>query len=312
MRCRRSLLVALLLAVATTACASTSPSKPSASPPPGAPAAGARSEAEAESATAADRLAAAPAATMAAGTAHTSFGAKITRPAGASAPDPKGAGDPLSFDGDGVIDFANGRGRTNLDLTRLLAAQYVDNVDGNFETVIDGDIIYVRSPFLASMVAAETPWLKVDPSTIDSGTGIDLGQLSGLGSPESGAHLGFLAGVVKGSVTDLGTETIRGSTTTHYRGTVDLGAAVEAAGALVDAEQFKRFAAALGPELVVDAFLDDDGRLRRLSYDQPVPGTPGGASQRVEVEYFDFGAPVDISIPTPDQVTDLSDLLGHR
>lgn len=311
MRCRRPLLVALLLAVATTACASTSPSKPAASPTSGAPAADARSDNEAESAAAERRLAAAPAATMAAGTAHTSFGAKITRPAGASAPDPKGAGDPLGFEGEGVIDFANGRGRTDLDLTRLLAAQYLDDVDGNFETVIDGDLVYLRSPFLASMVAAETAWLKVDPSTIESGTGIDLGQLSGLGAPESGAHLAFLAGVVKGSVRDLGTETIRATTTTHYRGTVDLGAAVEAAGALVDAEQFKRFAATLGSELVVDAFLDDDGRLRRLSYDQPLPGGQGGVS-RAEVEYFDFGAPVDISIPTPDQVTDLSNLLGRQ
>ncbi|MGI9118798.1 MAG: hypothetical protein ACR2G7_01490 [Acidimicrobiales bacterium] len=258
------------------------------------------------------RLEAAPAATIAAGTAHTSFGAKATLPAGASVPEAEGTGDPLSFDGEGVIDFANGRGRTNLDLTALMAAQGPGQVDGNFETVIDGDIVYVRSPFLASLVAAETPWIKVDPSTIESGTGIDLGELSALGSFESGAHLAFLGGVVKGSVRNLGTETIRATTTTHYRGTVDLRAAVEAAGALVDPERFNRFATALGPELVVDAFLDDGGRLRRLSYDQPLPGGQGGASQRVELEYFDFGAPVNISIPTPDQVTDLSQVLGDR
>lgn len=62
------------------------------------------------------------------------------------------------------------------------------------------------------------------------------------------------------------------------------------------------------PNLVVDVYLDDDDRPRRFVHEQPFPGAAGGASQRIEVDAFDFSAPVDVAVPPVDLVDDLSDL----
>lgn len=310
MRCRRPLVLTLVLclSVLSTACASSSKADRTAPPDVAGNASGAPpQEPTAPDPAAADRrLADAPAATTAAGTAHTSFSVEIMLPPGAPGP----AGNrPVRFGGDGAIDFARGQAQATLDLTGLLAGREMEG-DATFESVIDGDVFYLRSPLLASLVGARTPWVKVDPTAVTSATGIDLGQVSGLGPAGGGAHLAFLGGVVDGSVVELGAADVRGVSTTHYRATVDLRRAVEATGAVIDARQLDRFAAGVGRNLVVDAFLDQEGRLRRLRYDHPAPGATGGPIQQVGVEYFDFGAPVAVDVPTPDQVSDLGTDLG--
>lgn len=68
--------------------------------------------------------------------------------------------------------------------------------------------------------------------------------------------------------------------------------------------------------LPCEAWLDDDGRLRRLRYtlalDQsPTMGTAAGSGEvETTVEYYDFGRPVDVAPPPADQVTDVDALGG--
>ena len=250
-----------------------------------------------------DRLAAAPAATIAAGSARTTFVATVVDMGG------PGSG-AVTFGGEGEIDFENQQASSRSDLSELLRHGGVDDVDGEMESVVDGAVSYVRSPFFATMVGAPTPWVRIDPAALESVTGMDMAQLSGLTSNDPKAQLAFLAGVVEGSVEEVGAGEVRGTPTTRLRARVDLRKAVEDTGAVSDRRTFEQFVASVGGgELAVEVDLDGDDRVRQLAYEHRLPAG-GGGHQRIELEYFDFGADVAISIPPDDQVTDLADLLG--
>lgn len=251
-----------------------------------------------------DRLAAAPAATVAAGSARTLFTATLLDVGGAG-------GDNLSFSGEGEIDFEGGRASSRSDLTELLRGSEIEGVDGEMESVVDGAVSYVRSALFTTMVGAPTPWIRIDPAALESATGMDMTQLSSMTSSDPNAQLSVLAGVMEGSVEEAGSGEVRGTPTSRFRATVDLRKAAEDTGAVADPEQFEQFITTLGSsELAVEVDLDDDDRVRRLAYEHRLPAEGGGGRQQVELEYFDFGAEVDIALPPADQVTDLVDLFG--
>lgn len=257
-----------------------------------------------KAATPQDRLAAAPAATVAAGSARTSFLATLVDVGGA------GAGE-VSFGGEGEIDFENQQATSRSDLTELLSSGGMNDIDGELESVVDGAVSYLRSPFFTTMVGAPTPWIRIDPAALESATGMDMTQLSGLTSNDPSAQLAFLAGVVEGSVEEVGAGEVRGTPTTRLHATVDLRKAADDTGAVTDPQAFEQFVASVGGgELAVEVDLDDDNRVRRLTYEHRLPAEGGGGRQQIELEYFDFGADVGISIPPDDQVTDLADLVG--
>jgi hypothetical protein len=54
----------------------------------------------------------------------------------------------------------------------------------------------------------------------------------------------------------------------------------------------------------VDVWIDEDGRVRR----QLMTMSVGGATQRITMEAFDFGQPVDIQVPT-DSLIDLPEFM---
>ncbi len=85
-------------------------------------------------------------------------------------------------------------------------------------------------------------------------------------------------------VTEVGTETVRGVTTAHYRASVNLARVTPSP----DDERLL---------LEVEVWVDEDGRTRRYSY------SPLASPQEIYVwEFFDFGIPVDLEHPSPDEV----------
>ncbi len=308
---RRRLLLALL--VFLPACGSD----PSAAPPPPStpnpavadPVAGVETSPQ-PSAAAEDRLRAAPAATTSVGSARTTFAATLTGLPGRP--------EPVSLTGSGAVDFTNGRTRSNIDLSDafelpLAETPEAGRPDTSWETVSADGVVYLRAPLMSDLLGIETPWVRIDPSSelLAAASGFaPLGQLAG---SDSSAPLALLAGIEPGSVSDLGTEDVRGTPTEHLRASVDLLSGVGAGGRLSEAgrQALQRFVEGLGArQLTVDAFLDDDGRVRRLVYEHELSPEAGGGSQRVELDYDDFGAPVDITVPPEDQVSELDQVFG--
>lgn len=259
----------------------------------------------------AERLRAAAEATTAAGTARTTYVATLTSIPGRS--------EPISLTGSGAVDFASGRMQSTLDLSDALTAPASGGAaeggpEPSWETISADGLVYLRAPMLLDLLGVETPWVRVDPSSellAAAGGFAPLGRLAG---NDSGAALALLAGLEEGSVTDLGSEDVAGTATTHFRGTVDLLATVDsvggpppdAEGADAERQALERFVDGLGArQLAVDAFLDGDDRVRRLVYEHELAPEAGGGTQRVELEYTALGEAVTITVPPVDQVTDL-------
>jgi hypothetical protein len=114
-------------------------------------------------------------------------------------------------------------------------------------------------------------------------------------------------------VEEVGTEEVRGEQTTRYRGTLDAQRALEqAGGALRELAEQRLDTAALEP-LPFEAWIDDEGRLRRFVLTVDIPGseaTGGGpVSSTTTLELYDFGADVSVDAPPADQVQDGGPLL---
>lgn len=108
-------------------------------------------------------------------------------------------------------------------------------------------------------------------------------------------------------VEDLGSETVRGVQTRHWRALIDL----ESLSAGLDPIEQAALEEKVGPlssaEFPMDLWVGDDGLLRRYAIEMSAEGLASGdpapvGSVEVVVEVFDYGADVGITAPSPDQV----------
>jgi hypothetical protein len=165
--------------------------------------------------------------------------------------------------------------------------------------------MYLRGGGMGAALGVPTPWASVDLGRMGGLTGTDLAQLGSSNEPTSGLEL--LTGAE--DVEQVGHDEVGGAATTHYRATVDLRKAVEEAGAVTDRAQFEQFAELLGDGRVdVDVWLDAEDRVRRMRYEQPMPGDDA-PSATVTVELSDFGTKEQVEVPAPADVTDVTDRL---
>jgi hypothetical protein len=195
------------------------------------------------------------------------------------------------------------------DLAEQTGDSLPEGLDQPMRVVADGTTMYMQMPFLSAL-GAPSGWLSMDLEEL----GMEADAL-GAGAYDLRGTLETLRGTT-GEPEVLGTEEVRGVATTHYQATVDLAQALEEApeSARAAIEQMGGAAEGLqGAEIVVDIWIDADGLPRRQSMDM---GGMFGAlgvgtgSATMTVEYFDFGEPVDIEIPSPDDVTPFTEVMG--
>jgi hypothetical protein len=129
------------------------------------------------------------------------------------------------------------------------------------------------------------------------------------------ALLDFLKGV-SGEIETVGSDELRGVTTTHYRATVDLRDYEQ----LAPPGQRKELRDMLGDlvreagltEMPFDVWLDDDGYVRKMetSFSASPEGVSGAVEASMVLELYDYGADVGIVPPPAADVADLSALRG--
>lgn len=141
----------------------------------------------------------------------------------------------------------------------------------------------------------------------------------GPGADDPWQILGFLPAASAARFID--TQTVRGTKTTHYRATVKL-ADIAAIGDAQTGPGRRRFQEKVGvDEAPIEAWLDDQGRLRRLRVTVALrlPGaewtgttdTVTGTAT-VTQEFFDFGTEVSVAAPPADETDNLTDLVSTR
>lgn len=249
----------------------------------------------------AERVAEAPARTVAARTAKVTQRLEITPADGAE------SAEPVVVTAEGEVDFANREGRMT-----------VSSAGEESDLVFRGSTVYQRVPEVAS--AAGKGWLKVDLDDLSTAVDVEgLGNLLQGQSNDPGSSLHHLRGA-SGDVRRVGRELMRGAATTWYETTVDVEKA--AAGAPADQRAVVRqlkdtFGIARVP---TDVWLDGNGRVRRLR--QTIDYSTSRGSERfpaealperteLTLEFFDFGSPVRVQFPPPEDVADYADVLAR-
>ena len=207
-----------------------------------------------------------------------------------------------TFTGEGA--FAGKKGRMSMDLSGLAGGQ----VQGRMDMVFANLVIYMKFPAeLARELPPGKTWIKFDLAKLGAAQGIDLAALfSEFSSSDPSRSLELLQAADK-DFRVVGTETVRGVRTTHYRGTVDFERLAAQAPANLR-ETYRRVIEMSGQSKVpVDVWIDGQGHTRRVRYEQ----TMHGATTELTEEFYDFDSPVKVVPPPADEVIDITKLIGN-
>jgi len=132
---------------------------------------------------------------------------------------------------------------------------------------------------------------------------------TGLGAannPDPTDYLAYLRGVAD-NVQTAGNDTVRGTPTTKYSGSVDLQHAIDRASAGTTKQSMQRLVTLVGDlSMPFTAWIDNDGRLRKLTMTMDLStmaaklGAPTGTRPviTISLEMYDFGTPVNVQPPT--------------
>jgi hypothetical protein len=209
--------------------------------------------------------------------------------------------------------FDKDQGDLTMDLSGALGAAGLKGADGSVELRYlqeGGDpVMYLNMPFLSSRLPIGQSWVKLDLEKAGKSLGVDLNQLMGQAGQDPSDVLEMLR--ASGSVQEVGTETVNGDSTTHYRATIDLA---KAAGQLDDrAQQLVQSLIAQGApaSIPVDVWVGDDGLVRKLTLDESLAAQGQSAEVKLDLEISDYGTDVNVSAPPADQTFDLTGLLGQ-
>jgi hypothetical protein len=228
----------------------------------------------------------------------------------------------VSMTGSGQLDSTTNQYTQTFDMIQLFEALGQTAPAGAtapFTVVADGSIVYVSSPGFSQMSGGK-PWMKFDSAGGNSILDLLGGSGGGAFTTDPAAFLRFLDGA--GKVTNVGTESILGTPTTHYQGTYTINDSLSTLSPDDRDRVTKQFDGlgfplnARDEAIDFDAWVGSDGLVRRVSttfdVDKLAP-TPNSTSKlgdvTVTVDYSDFGAPVQITVPPADQVQDLSGLV---
>jgi hypothetical protein len=166
----------------------------------------------------------------------------------------------------------------------------------------DGDyVVYMRIPFLMSQLPGGAQWIKLDLSQLGKSAGVDLGKLMS-GSQLQPADL-LSALKADGKVHKVGSATIDGAATTHYRVTVNLAKALKSKGLT---SPLLKNVAVQAKSISENVWIGKDGLVRRVAvaYGRPQRDAP----QSLTMDIYDYGTHVDIAAPSSDQVFDATQL----
>ena len=188
------------------------------------------------------------------------------------------SGQPLTLGGDGAFAKQQGKLHLKFDLGGLGSS--------TLDEIFQGNVVWLSSPLLESQLQGKH-WVKLDLSKPVKAFGFNLNVLAAQ-TPSSA--LGKLR--LQGKVSSVGTESVGGVQTTHYRETLSAGDAT-------------------GTYRSVEAWVDDHDLVRKLKLDYGARVDPTSKSEAhtvLTMTFSDFGTPVSATPPAAGDVVDSSAL----
>jgi hypothetical protein len=249
-----------------------------------------------------ERLLASVDATRSAGTARMSQALSMTFPERpGSSQVPSGS---IAVEVGGYLDLRNRSARLRV-TTEGSGLAGADALAGDTDVILVGGTMYMRSPFYQQLAPNHEPWLQIDYEELG------LRGISQLGQQDPLAFVDALRGVY-GEVEEVGTERVRERPATRYRATVDIARLTDAMPRATRPSVEASFAQLGIAELPVEVWLDEDGRLVRMTSDVELSGaaTEGGTME-LSLELFEFGVAFDLRPPPADQVVGFGEVFGE-
>ncbi|MFH8463647.1 LppX_LprAFG lipoprotein [Streptomyces sp. NPDC017991] len=205
------------------------------------------------------------------------------------------AGKTVTVRGTGVMDLEDG----NSTMTLTSQGQKIE------QRVLDG-VVYQKAP-AEQRAQLQLPkgktWMKIDPAELN-GSG---GQVN-----DPAESFAYTEGVNDADVTKVGTETIDGERTTHYR--VKVAVKNLAKGDRAKADQLEK---QLGTStLPLEMWLDDEGRLRQETIELTLKPQAGEGQKDQTVtstttlKFSDFGTDADVEAPAAADTVDVTKKLA--
>lgn len=245
----------------------------------------------------------------------------------------------LSITGEGELDFDSQNMAFSLDMGSLsaIAPGAVGDDDMVIEMRMVDGVVYMRLPaFMRSAVGSgDKAWVSFDTAEALDGSGLSDETLSDLQEQaDPSSYLAFLR-QASDDIEEVGSDTIRGTETTHYAGTLDLAATLDDLSPeieeLLDDALPNEGAGSLGgifetlglDEVPFEVWIDDEGRMRKMAivmdlsemFEELGAGSddlPAGFSgeMQMDLELYDYGVEVDVEAPPASDVEqlDISDL----
>jgi len=215
----------------------------------------------------------------------------------------------------GAFDSANEASELSMDLGAVaLAAAEQEGTDlGPMAAMFEEPMIirtignrsFISWGLLSLLTGTNGGWLETEADSADDFT-------SSFGATGNGSPVDLLQALedANAEITELGTEDIRGVSTTHIRAIIDIE---EYEAGLSDDER-ATIERDLGStdidNMPIEFWIDEDGLVRRYSIDltEAAAGEADVETAGLVFEFFDYGADVDIAVPPADQIISADEL----
>jgi hypothetical protein len=224
----------------------------------------------------------------------------------------------------GYVNQREHSGEMTMNLAGLSALGGSSEAPSGFEhiqMVFKYPVVYVGLPALADKLPEGKTWMKLDLTQLAKEHGVQLPQLSSLDQTNPSEFLRYLR-ASGGDVTALGSESVNGVPTTHYRATLSLSRILESYPAS-DRTAMRSALSQLGSSgsIPAEVWVDHQNRVRRMrmSFNIAVPaaqgtetqaGATGSVGTTMTMDFTSYGAVPAVTLPPANEVFDASALLG--
>ena len=216
---------------------------------------------------------------------------------------------PVAITGAGFINQRQRSGQLEFDFSQIPGASALRS-DKTALLVFQSSVVYAKIGFLSGKLPGGKPWIKIDLQKAGQAAGIDLSQLASAGGSDPSQYLSYLRAT--GSVTKVGSETVNGAATTHYRAVIDLNRVVDrlppSQRAAVQTGVAQLEKAAGTSSLPVDTWIDAQRRVRRVQFALHLNtlGAGGAVNGLITVDFLSFGPTPAVTAPPASDVYDAS------
>ncbi|WP_248966070.1 DUF1396 domain-containing protein [Sphaerisporangium perillae] len=177
------------------------------------------------------------------------------------------------------------------------------DVPGGVRVILLDKIAYVKVEMLSKLMGGTKPWIKIDLAKAGQDAGVDVDQFLAQAQQMDLQSSAKMLTTSK-DVTKVGTESVGGVDTTHYKGTFTVAEAVK----LLSPEMQQKVQGQLTnvKDMKFDTWIDAQNLPRKLEMN----GGAGDGTFKLTSLFSSFNEAAEVTAPPADQVGDLPKNLG--